>query len=177
MNGNRSKQSTARFIFLAIFCSQIIGCVYPLRQDVTNNPKFEAGYVKGQIYIIQKPVLLCKTSGNNTSGKELCLQMFGGSSDLPAMTEEYFSNRMRWPNVCGVVETRTRISILKIEREDNFEFGWEFYIEAVILDGVFAGRIANVTPISGFVEKGKYPLLPIMNSQFMELETSTNLTR
>jgi hypothetical protein len=175
MRAKPLRQNSFTLILLAILFSQIAGCVCPFRQDVTDNPKFKTDYARGQIYTMKKPFFLC----TDPSNPELWLYNIGGVTgpDIPATSEEYYANPAQWREVRGIVKPGTKIMILKIERGDNVEMGWEFYVEAKILDGDFASQMVEVSLISRFLDKGEYPMLPVVNTQCLELETSTNLTR
>jgi hypothetical protein len=157
-------------LLLIVLCFQITGCL-GFRQDITNNPKYKTDYAKDQIYRTQKPLFLYQRISTDPSEPDsLNLERPGQTSDLPKTIEEYSQSKTPWKNVLGVVESNTKIQIIKLQRELNFENGWEFYVQAKVLDGVFAGKIVEIGLISNFSDKGKNYMLPSVNSEFLELQ-------
>jgi hypothetical protein len=160
-------QKSFLLIILVALCSVITGCL-GFRQDITDNPKYKTDYTKGQIYRTKQPLFLI--SFDLSKPDTLWLHRIGGSSYVPSTTEAYSTNKAQWPNVFGIIEPGTKISIVKLQRELNFENGWEFYVQAKVLDGIFAGKAVEVSGVSNILDEGKYYFLPLVNTEFLELQ-------
>ena len=149
-----------------LFLLSAVGCV-DIRHNISNDPKYKTNYSINQLYEIQKPLFVEKEySGFAFMQGSLCLEQPGFSSDIPKTADEYrLGDKEKWPKVLGLIEPKTEVKIVRLERQEN-EICMEFFVKAQILNGVFTNHIVDLALISNRANNW----VPIVNPELLELK-------
>lgn len=140
------------------------GCT-GIRQDISNDKSYATDYTINQVYRLKKSVFVEGISN------EMLLKKPGRMQSGPASAEEYEASDMKkWPNVIGFLKTGTRMKIRKIELKKSFEIGNVVWVKGEILEGKFAGKLAELYFISKeFSQRTPLASIPKVDPDYLEL--------
>jgi hypothetical protein len=137
-------KSRIPFLFGTIFVPFLacVGC--DTTKNIANDPKYPTDYKINQLYALKKPVFV-----ERPSGELFWVQKPGNTGGVPSSPEAYkAADKKNWPNVIGILEPGTKLKVIRIQLEKNFEMGNTTSIAAQIIDGDFAKKTVELLFIS-----------------------------
>jgi len=140
------------FLFATLIVPLLLSCIgCNTTRNIANDPNYPTDYKLNRLYSLKKPVFVERLSDN-----DLVLQKPGKTGAVPSSPEQYTTgDKKNWPTVVALLEPGTKLKVIKIQLEKNFETGNIIWISAQIIDGALAAKQVELLFISKQIQQNR----------------------
>jgi hypothetical protein len=158
-------------VFVAFLSTCLTGCV----SSISHDTRYPTDYVVGGIYKLKRPVFAEKDWWTVFGYRGVILHDPNSqAAGMPQSVEDYERAKDQWKNIAAVLQSGTRIEVLKVQLDNNPENGKMVWVRGRLLDTDIGHGTAQLTFISRRISPPYGSLLgglPMVDTNILELVT------